>query len=112
MRTHGPFPCNDGIWNLANRSIIQILLNVGKRKMMEVFRRNLPVNLIRLEKERELSFLTWGGPGPRSQGIALKEGCLGVPAEKVHAPQMTEAIVFLLFEISVQRHGYFFLFLS
>lgn len=56
-----------------------------------------------------LSDLGWSSAQiNRSQGIALKEGRLSVPAEKVHTPQMTEAIVFLPFEISAQRHGHFF----
>lgn len=54
MRTYGPLLCNDGTWHLVGGSIIQILLNIGKRKM-EIFRRNLPVNLICLEKEKKLS---------------------------------------------------------
>lgn len=44
----------DGTWHLVGGSIIQILLNVGKRKM-GIFRRKLPVNLICLEKEQKLS---------------------------------------------------------
>lgn len=78
---------------------------------METFRRNLPVRLLCLEKETELSTffdLGWSSAQIKgSQGAALKKGCLNVPTGKVHSPQMTEAIAFLPCEIISPRKGHF-----
>lgn len=54
MRTYGPFPCKDGTWILADRSIIQILLIINKGKKMVIVGGNLPVSLICLEKGTEV----------------------------------------------------------
>lgn len=55
VRTYGPLLCNDGTRNLTGGSIIQILLNIGERKKMEIFRRILPVSLLCLEEKKEQS---------------------------------------------------------
>lgn len=44
----------DGTWNLAHGHIIQILLIRDKRKKMEIFRRNISVTGVFLERGMEL----------------------------------------------------------
>lgn len=98
----------DGTWNPARGSIIQILFITGERKEMEIFRRNHPLSPIFLKKGTELSALCdlgWASVQIKRPQVTLEEGCSQSPPRENAAPPGGRAIAVLSAQMTSPRKG-------